>query len=195
MPTQAPSPQVTVIAAAAQPKLPSHSPVWKQGARTAQSWSGSLPAAWATHAPELHVPHSPQSSSGSVPVGCAVQVPAAAAVAHDSHSPVQRPSQQTPSAQMPLVHMRSAVQAWPRALRSRHTPLTSQKLPTLQSRSVVQRARQALASAHSSSPAQTVVAALRQSPSPSQVVPAVIVPFEQVAALHEVPAVATRQVP
>src|SRR5262245_23110114 len=89
-----------------------------------------------------------QSLSGSVPALIAEQtpfVPPVLAALHDRQVPVQGASQQTPSAQLPVVHCVARVQVCPVALSGLQFESTSQKVDATHCASDEQVPRHALA--------------------------------------------------
>jgi hypothetical protein len=151
----------------------------------AYSWQAPAPSQTPV-VPQLAAPWSRHWPAGSrQPIGTGAQVPGLAAVAQDRHVPVQAVLQQTPCAQMPLVHSPPSPQIAPSGLRPHDPP--PQTAGGAQSASAVHVARQAAAPHRNGK--QEVAAAVRQVPAPSQL-PAgvkVVVPDGQLAGRQAVP--------
>lgn len=136
--------------------------------------------------PQLAAPWSLQVPVGSVPpAATGLQLPALLLSAHDRQVPVQLVAQQTPWAQMVLLHSPPDEQMAPLGL-SPHDPLM-QLAGAAQSPSLAQVALQALAPQANGK--QEVGAGTTQVPAPSHEAPAVkVVPLGgQLAFAHEVP--------
>ena len=159
-----------------------------------------VPAAYRRHAPPpSQVPSSPQVAappsvhwpSGSCPLGTLLHEPTVPAIAHERQVPVQVVAQQTPCAQIPMLHSAFPPQAAPIGLRPQLLPL--QVLGDAQSALVVQVVRQApLPHANGAQPDESTV---WQVPVPLHVRAGVNVVPEQVAAMQVVPAAYRRQAP
>jgi hypothetical protein len=136
----------------------------------------------------------PSEAQAERPTGApvtAVQTPTWPARLQASHWPVQPPSQQTPSTQLPVPHWFAAVQAWPGVFLGWQTPALHQS-PLTHCASPLQEARQAVAP-HTYGE-QVCVTRLGHVPEPSQDAARVPVPAAQDAARQEVEAVGYVQV-
>ncbi len=136
--------------------------------------------------PQVAAPCATHWLAGSVPPpGTGVQVPALPASAHDMQVDPQAVAQQSPCAQIPVLHSVPPAQAAPVDFSPHDPPV--QTAGAAQSAFEVHVALQAAAPQVKG--AHDVAAGLTQVPAPSQLAPAVNVapPVGQVAARHEVP--------
>jgi hypothetical protein len=116
--------------------------------------------------PQLAAPSSAHWFSGSAPAGTAMHCPSLPAIAHDRQVPLHAVAQHTPCAQKPEAQSLAAPHAAPGGF-GPQLPLTH-AAPPMQSALLRQSARQAsLAALHMYGP-QPSLAAVPQTPAPSQ---------------------------